>query len=732
MSTKENRYSLENICQLIILGVLHFVLLATPLYFRFITEELFEFNKLILVYTATAIIVSAWVVRMIATKKILWKHSLFHIPVAIFLLSQLASTVFSLDLRTSLFGYYGRFHGGLFSLISYALLYAVVVSTVSKRHISLLLHTTFLGAFLVAVYAILEHFGYSVSCLLLSQGTEFDTACWVQQVQDRVFASFGQPNWLAAYAITLIPVGWLLSSFKHFGRSHRIFYLITTALLTIATLYTKSRSGFLGLLVGLGIFLVGFGILYLRNKQLVKNTISMNMLGIVLALFVTIVASIGSPFSPSVFSSKSEPLQEALSTTAPVPDRLSVGGTDSGEIRRIVWRGAVDVWRRYPIFGSGVETFAYSYYLDRPAAHNIVSEWDFLYNKAHNEFLNYLATTGIVGLLAYVFLLGAFSVPVIPAIFKKHTTAKNELSLSDSRLRDDVLVLALVSGIGAQAVSNFFGFSTVMISVLLFVFFGYIALLKTSDDDTNLTNIKKSETKKFSTVQQIAVLVTLLLFATVLLNVYRYWLADISFSSAKAYARSGAIDASYSELQTAIQLQPNEPLYYDELAATLAPLSIDLVNASEASAAAEVATNAVLASDIALTLNPHHLNFYKSRAQVLITLSQLDPSLLESASDALSAAIERAPTDAKLYYNRAMVDLSAENIETAQKSLETAVELKPNYIDARFELGKIYEAQERYNDARTQYQFILENLTPDNPPVRDRLEQLPEDIEESE
>jgi putative inorganic carbon (hco3(-)) transporter len=60
-------------------------------------------------------------------------------------------------------------------------------------------------------------------------------------------------------------------------------------------------------------------------------------------------------------------------------------------------KGAWELTKKYPLFGSGVETFAYSYYNVRPVEHNLVTEWDFLYNKAHNEFLNYAATTGFVG-----------------------------------------------------------------------------------------------------------------------------------------------------------------------------------------------------------------------------------------------------------------------------------------------------------------------------------------------
>ncbi|KKP99309.1 MAG: O-antigen polymerase, partial [Candidatus Levybacteria bacterium GW2011_GWB1_36_18] len=104
--------------------------------------------------------------------------------------------------------------------------------------------------------------------------------------------------------------------------------------------------------------------------------------------------------------------------------QTQLGGTDSGKIRLIVWRGAIDVWKNNPIFGTGVETFAYAYYKYRPIEHNLTSEWNFLYNKAHNEYLNYLATTGVFGLLSYLSFIAFFLFIFLATIFK----TKNKLS----------------------------------------------------------------------------------------------------------------------------------------------------------------------------------------------------------------------------------------------------------------------------------------------------------------
>jgi O-antigen ligase len=112
--------------------------------------------------------------------------------------------------------------------------------------------------------------------------------------------------------------------------------------------------------------------------------------------------------------------------------------THSGTIRLIVWEGALKLAARYPLTGTGPETFAYSYFLTRPEAHNYTTEKDLIYNKAHNEFLNFLATTGLIGFTAYVFML-YMMIRVL------------------MRSREGSI---LACGIVAISIANFFGFST--------------------------------------------------------------------------------------------------------------------------------------------------------------------------------------------------------------------------------------------------------------------------------
>src|SRR5258708_1342584 len=358
-----------------------------PLVFYPKTSEVFEFNKIVGVYIFTTLIVAFWVVRMIQQNKVIFKRTILDIPLLLFLGSQIISTIISINTRTSIFGYYSRFNGGLLSTICYSLLYWAFISNFSAKNCRKLIKTILISATIVAVYGIFEHFGHSFSCLFVAG--KFSDDCWVQDVQSRVFATLGQPNWLAAMLVALIPLSWsfaLKAGKTEKKKQNTIIWGGLSVIFFACILFTKSRSGLLGLAAADLIF--WGGILYTnwkkKEKKNDKKTFK-NLLIVFTALhflFLFAILIFGTAVTPSLNDLFSHTKQVATVDT-------SEGGTESGAIRAIVWKGSIDIWKHNPIFGTGVETFAYSYWQYRPVAHNNTSEWDFLYNKAHNEYLNF-------------------------------------------------------------------------------------------------------------------------------------------------------------------------------------------------------------------------------------------------------------------------------------------------------------------------------------------------------
>lgn len=702
---------IQKFFQKLLVSLFHLLILITPFVFTWVNEELFEFPKMLIVYAMAGLIAASWVSLMIVSNKLLIKRTKFDYVLGAFLASQILSTVFSMHPATSIFGYYTRFHGGLLSTICYITLYYAFVSTVTKKQLKSMYVTLFIAAIGVSLYAIPEHFGHSPSCFLITEGKVFDVSCWVQDVQSRVFGTFGQPNWLAAYAISLIPLGIALTittSKQKTWSWQKIVYALAVLTLFLALIFTKSRSGILGLAVGLGILFAGS--VYQRKAVEPTKFASITVaIGLIALVF-------GTPFSPSLSQllSPNRPSETIQSTAtnplAPVANRLEVGGTDSGEIRKIVWQGAVKIWQRYPLFGSGVETFAYSYYQDRPMAHNLVSEWDFLYNKAHNEFLNFLATTGIVGLATYIALLGAFGIFTTTFIVK---TQKEDTTVRDN---NQIIALGLVSGTVALSISNFFGFSTVMVSLLLFLYFAFFEVISSQTK-------QHLETVALDNSSYLPLTMIWLTTLYILFIIYNMWSADKLYTLGKQYLEQQLLIDGAQTLEAAISKSP-QALYYDKLSLAQAEIAAGLKELNESTAAAQFAQQAIITSDTALKKNPVHLNFYKTRARVFIYLTQVDGKYLDGAFETLKTAQQKAPTDAKLVYNQALILIEQSNYDQAIELLQQSIDMKPNYAAARSKLGDIFAIQGKIDQAKTEYQYILENITPEDPVTLEKLHLL--------
>src|SRR3990167_10222386 len=229
----------------------------TPLFWTSLNHELFEFNKMFLTYGFTVIIVGAWFLKIINRKSLIINRTPLDIPLLLFLGANILSTIFSIDTHTSIWGYYSRLNGGLLSIISYLLLYWAFVSNMDKEKVFTLLKFALASGVIVSLWGILEHFGVSPSCVILRG--EFNASCWVQDVQARVFASLGQPNWIAAFLVAVFPLTlaevWNLIQKRNYTLLHRSVYFYSCFLIFIAIVFTKSRSGFLGLGAAIAVYL---------------------------------------------------------------------------------------------------------------------------------------------------------------------------------------------------------------------------------------------------------------------------------------------------------------------------------------------------------------------------------------------------------------------------------------------------------------------------------------------
>ena len=356
--------------------------LIIPLLFSTRSNELFEFPKMLGVYLYALTLAPLALYHLYHYFKqkipLSTQTKILLISLGIFIFSQIVSTLFSIDRHVSLFGYYSRFNGGLMSLLAYSALGISTYVLLSRRDIFTVFRWGIFGGILSALWALPSHFGYDIVCYLTSR--QLNTACWTNAFDptQRIFGTLGQPNWFAAYLLIQLSIVFyfIVTNQKFvakFSTGINTIILTMFAILCSAEIvWTRSRSAHIafGVIAALWLF---------YSIKLRKNTSI-----VVLVIASMLITSIG-PILRNEFEFIPATTQQVQQEKIAQVKHEVI--TPSSIIRLVVWKGAVDVVRRYPLFGSGVETFAYSYYFTRPIEHNTTSEWNYVYNKAHKHIL---------------------------------------------------------------------------------------------------------------------------------------------------------------------------------------------------------------------------------------------------------------------------------------------------------------------------------------------------------
>jgi tetratricopeptide (TPR) repeat protein len=245
-------------------------------------------------------------------------------------------------------------------------------------------------------------------------------------------------------------------------------------------------------------------------------------------------------------------------------------------------------------------------------------------------------------------------------------------------------------------------------------------LTRTKDKEPE--KVKKSTALSFSQYLAIGAIVFSLFI--ILYSLFKFWYADTLFAKGKKLNEVNQYNQAFGELQAAVQLNSSEPFYHDELAQAAASLAVAAHQQEEASLSAELTTLAIAESDQALKISPRHLNFWKNRTRVFYTLAEIDENYYQEALSSLLKAVEIAPTDAKVFYNLAVLYGRLDQNQTAIETLEKTIQLKPNYEAARWALALFYEQEGNLEKAKEELNYILEKINPNNQTVKEKLEEL--------
>lgn len=607
----------------------------TPLIFTSANTELYEVPKMSFVYFGACLLLALTAIKFIFEKTIIFPKNQIAALMLLFIAVQIASTISSIDKFTSIFGYPTRLNGGLISQIAYFTIFITALINLDSPKIIKLALVSCVTAFAVSIIGILSHFGYDLTCLALTG--DINSSCWQAEFNPtlRIFSTLGQPNWLATYLVLIIPVS-LSFLFTASKKMQKIPFLIISLSLILALIFSGSRSGFAGMIISLIIFfaLNGKGLI-VKNRKILFTSI---------VLFVVLTATFGSALM----------LRLGQSLTR---QKTVAGGTETGQIRLIVWQGAYDAFKKSQILGHGPETFAYSYSQFRPLAHNQTTEWNFFYNKAHNEFLNYLANIGLLGTICYL----AFLLASLILIFK---------SASGKKTPQAAFAKAVFSSVIGYHISIFFGFSTVVTQLTMFL----LVAQALPRDKINLIRIKLNLSKTLQVIFLILITASSLWLIS---YVSRIYLADVFFNRSKNLEGEDSLKAAFNAVET---FPGPNPFYFSDLAQSSAVFAANL----ETGESQEVfATTAKAFAVKANTLSPNNFITQRRLINTYILLNSINGQYQEELKKLKGELIALAPSDPQTFLTSAKIEIALGNTTSAKESLDQALKLKPDYIEAK-------------------------------------------------
>jgi len=648
----------------IIRGLFYSLFFLTPLVISSHTSEIFEFNKMMLIYFISITVLLLWLVYYIVQKPILYFPKKLSIPIVVFFTALVLSFIFSIDRHTSLFGYYGRWNGGLMSIISYIVLLFVFLQVFSKQYVISLIKISLLASFIVLVWGFFAKFGYDMSCYIFTG--DISNSCWTDQFQPsiRMFSTIGQPNWLGAYLVIHFFLGLYFFIEKVAEKSilRQLLFLIYLSLNILGIYFTGSKTAIIALVSSLAI-VVGIVIYFkIGKKSKIIPKIVFGLISTALIVFIYYIA-VGVPILDKINL-----------------DSASPGGvTDSFEIRKIVWQGGRELGRANPFFGTGPETFAYAYYFVKPQIHNLTSEWDFIYNKAHNEFINYLATTGYIGFISY---LG-----VIASVFYIF------YDVASHRKSESLFILALTGAFISIQITNFTGFSVSGIQIFFYLMPAF-ALVLGQKSDGALVISEIFSANKFKKIG-IFILASGYIYSVIYLS--QYILADRLYKASKDQSSQDQYQEASSSLTKAMRYR-YEHVYEDSLSSTLAYLAFITSYEDENKLTGELIDLSKKSNTHTLQVAYRNINYYKTKAKngFLYYQSTHDIQELVQAVETMEYVNNIAGNDPNSYYLAGLFySLLAQDTgnneykEKAIKSVRYALNLRPSYIEAHELLQEI-------------------------------------------
>lgn len=224
--------------------------------------------------------------------------------------------------------------------------------------------------------------------------------------------------------------------------------------------------------------------------------------------------------------------------------------------------------------------------------------------------------------------------------------------------------------------------------------------------------------------QRLGIAIIFIVTGIVLFAIAKYWYADYLYQRSIDETQLTEFKSSLKDIQSAISIVPGEANYHNQMARMLLSLSLAISDESDATSAAQFVPYVVSETNVAFRLSPRNMNVRQTRITALYELSNFNPAYLDEALQLTKDTIPLSPTDPKMELLLGKIYIKMGRIPEAVNAYKYAIKLKLDYQDARFDLGVTYKALKDNIDAKEEFQYILDHISPNDTNTKQELESL--------
>lgn len=376
------------------------------------------------------------------------------------------------------------------------------------------------------------------------------------------------------------------------------------------------------------------------------------------------------------------------------------------------------------LLGSGFGTYVTDFTRFKPASFNLNEAiWSFTFFRSSSYALEILTTTGLLGLIAYIFIIYRF-------------------------VKERFLFIPLVLVFIASFLIPF----SFTIQLLMFALLGLFASMRAvmsprsyPDLEFYFVALKKgflvavpegqnyrtdATHKGYSRILPIVMTVVIFLFVGMVgYMTGRYILSDLALQrSLRAFAENNA-QRTYDEQVTAINLFP----YRDTNHRVFSQLNLTLANSLASAQPQGQDVPQAVQQDIltliqqsinsgrnAVTVSPQTALNWNNLSSIYRSLINFGENADQFAVATNQQAIALDPTNPQQYINLGGIYYQLGLWDQAQNQFQLAVQLKPDYANAYYNLGHALEEQGQLEQALAQY-LVVRNLVSSDKASLDKI-----------